>query len=105
MAHVVCEPCHDCKYTDCIVVCPCECFYEDGSMLYVDPNDCIDCRACIPECPVEAIFQDIEVPAPWTQFIALNAERAAALIASGQGPIVERKEPKAGAGCGQHPLS
>ena len=99
MAHVVCEPCRDCKYTDCVVVCPCECFYEDGSMLYIDPEHCIDCQACTPECPVEAIFQDCDVPAAWEHFIAVNAERSAAIIASGQGPFVERKEPKQGSGC------
>lgn len=99
MAHVVCEPCHDCKYTDCVVVCPCDCFYEDGSMLYVDAEECIDCCACVPECPVEAIFIEGEVPARWTQFIALNAERAKAIKESGQGPIVQKQEPKMGLGC------
>jgi ferredoxin len=99
MAHVVCEPCFDCKYTDCVVVCPMECFYEDESMLYVDPIECIDCQACIPECPVEAIFQDVDVPAKWNPYIAINAERSAALIQANQGHITERKEPKAGANC------
>ena len=99
MAHVVCEPCHDCKYTDCVVVCPMECFYEDGSMLYIDPVECIDCEACIPECPVEAIYKDTDVPARWHDFIALNAERSAALITAGEGHIVEKKEPKEGPGC------
>jgi ferredoxin len=99
MAFVVCEPCHDCKYTDCVVVCPMECFYEDGSMLYIDPVECIDCEACVPECPVEAIFRDTNVPAAWSRFIALNAERAAALIAVGSGHITERQEPKVGPGC------
>src|SRR5262249_31316755 len=99
MAHVMCEPCHDCKYTDCVAVCPCECFYEDGSMLYIDPIHCIDCEACVPECPVEAIYRDEQVPAKWTQYIALNAERSVALIASAEGHIVEKKEPKEGPGC------
>src|SRR5207302_2149199 len=56
MAYVVCEPCHDCKYTDCVVVCPCNCFYQDDTMLYIDPVECIDCEACVPECPADAIF-------------------------------------------------
>ena len=99
MAHVVCEPCHDCKYTDCVAVCPCECFYEDGAMLYIDPIECIDCEACIPECPVEAIFIDRNVPAPWEHFTAMNAERSAALIAVGAGNILEKKDAKEGAGC------
>jgi len=99
MTHVVCEPCHDCKYTDCVVVCPMDCFYEDGSMLYIDPTECIDCQACTPECPVEAIFQDINVPTKWSHYLAINAERSAALIAAGKGHITERKEPKEGPGC------
>src|SRR5262245_24067730 len=53
MAFVVCEPCRDCKYTDCVVVCPCDCFYQDDTMLYIHAVDCIDCEACVPECPVE----------------------------------------------------
>jgi len=68
-------------------------------MLYIDPENCIDCQACTPECPVEAIFQDTDVPAKWQQFIALNAERFAALIASGEGHIIEKKEAKEGTGC------
>jgi len=99
MAYVVCEPCHDCKYTDCVVVCPCECFYEDGSMLYIDPQDCIDCDSCVPECPVAAIFPGVEVPTQWAHYLELNAERSAALKAAGQDPITERQEPKAGSGC------
>jgi ferredoxin len=99
MAHVVCEPCHDCKYTDCVVVCPVDCFYEDGSMLYIDPMECICCEACVSECPVEAIFAETDVPARWQNYIALNAERSAALIASGEGHIVEKQEPMEGAGC------
>ena len=98
MAFVVCEPCRDCKYTDCVAVCPMECFYQDENMLYIDPIDCIDCEACVPECPVEAIFHDTTVPPAWTQFIQLNAERAAVLKANG-GHITERQEPKLGPGC------
>ena len=80
MAFVVTEPCHGCKYTDCVAVCPMECFHEGEHMLYIDPIECIDCQACTPECPVEAIFQDVDVPAKWNHFIAINAERSAALI-------------------------
>jgi len=98
MAFVVCEPCRDCKYTDCVVVCPCDCFYQDDVMLYIDPVDCIDCDACVPECPVEAIFHDTNVPAPWQTFVQLNAERATALKAAGAG-ISERQPPKEGPGC------
>src|SRR5690349_2264368 len=93
---VVCEPCHDCKYTDCVAVCPTECFYQDDRMLYVDPVDCIDCEACLPECPVEAIFPQASVPAHWQHFIRLNAERAAALKAGGEGHITEKGGPQEG---------
>ena len=93
MANVVCEPCFDCKYTDCVVVCPVECFHQDDRMLYIDPEECICCDACTPECPVEAIFPDTDVPAKWQSFIALNAERSAALIAAGEGHITEKQEP------------
>lgn len=79
MAHVVTEPCVGCKYTDCVVVCPMECFYGDERQLYVDPGDCIDCGACVPECPAEAIFRDVDVPAKWSGYVRLNAERSAEL--------------------------
>ena len=76
MAHVVTSPCFGCKYTDCVVVCPCESFYEGEQMLYIHSEECIDCGACVPECPVEAIFIDDQVPADQQAFIALNAELA-----------------------------
>ena len=76
MAHVVAQPCFGCKYTDCVVVCPVECFYEGEQMVYIHPDDCIDCEACVPECPVEAIFLEDNVPEEWQGFIELNAELA-----------------------------
>lgn len=72
MALVVTEPCKGCKHTDCVVVCPCDCFHEDGEMLYIDPDHCIDCEACIPECPVAAIYHESQVPAKWHSYIELN---------------------------------
>jgi ferredoxin len=98
MAYVVCEPCHDCKYTDCVVVCPCDCFYQDEMQLYIDPEACIACECCVPECPVEAIFHETNVPGPWARFIQLNAERVSALKIIG-GNLTERQEPKEGPGC------
>lgn len=97
MAYVVCEPCCDCKYTDCVTVCPCDCFYHDDMQLYIDPNDCVDCDCCRSECPVEAIFPDTDVPSQWTHFIQLNAERVTALGAGAA--ITERIAPKMGPGC------
>lgn len=95
MTHVVCEPCFACKYTDCVVVCPVECFYEGDKMLYIHPDECIDCEACVPECPVEAIFHEDNVPEEWKDFTALNAEMSPQLPV-----ITEKKEPLAGAGEG-----
>ena len=97
-AFVVCEPCHDCKYTDCVTVCPMDCFYQDDMQLYIDPDNCVDCEVCVPECPVEAIFHDSNVPEPWARFVQLNAERSAQLKAGG-GPITEKQEAKLGAAC------
>ncbi len=98
MPYVVCEPCHDCKYTDCVAVCPMECFYQDECMLYIDPSECIDCEACVSECPVGAIFRDDSVPAPWRHYVELNAERSAHLKEAG-GHITEPQAPKEGPGC------
>jgi ferredoxin len=100
MTHTVCEPCHDCKYTDCVAVCPVECFYQDDVLLYIDPVDCIDCEACVPECPVEAIFAEANVPAQWQSYTPLNATKAAELkAAGGDAHITEKQDPKEGPGC------
>jgi ferredoxin len=98
MAFVVCEPCRDCKYTDCVVVCPTECFYQDEIQLYIDPLECIDCDSCVPVCPVEAIYQDSGVPTQWSPYVQLNADRVAQLKDSG-GHITEQQEPLLGPRC------
>lgn len=100
MPHVVTANCNDCKYTDCCVVCPVECFYQDENMLYIDPQDCIDCEACVPECPVEAIFSEGNIPPAWTSFVQLNADRTAELkAAGGDAHITEKQDPKEGPNC------
>ncbi|HVR73002.1 MAG TPA: 4Fe-4S binding protein [Planctomycetota bacterium] len=76
MAYVVCEPCVSCKYTDCVEVCPVDCFREGEKTLYIDPEECIDCALCVPECPVEAIFADVDVPERWKGYIEINAAEA-----------------------------
>ncbi len=76
MTFVVTESCIKCKYTDCVEVCPVDCFYEDELMLVIHPDECIDCALCVPECPVDAIFPDDEVPDGQGIFTAYNAEQA-----------------------------
>ncbi|QDT90886.1 ferredoxin family protein [Gimesia algae] len=88
MAYVVTAACSGCKYTDCVVVCPCECFREGDQMLYIDPEECIDCDACRTECPVDAIYYEDDVPDQLREYIQLNAEMAAKTP-----PITERKAP------------
>jgi ferredoxin len=73
MAFVVCEPCVKCKYTDCVTVCPCDCFHEGENFLVIDPDHCIDCEACVPECPIGSIYSDQGVPEKWTEYVELNA--------------------------------
>ena len=76
MPFVVTENCIKCKYTDCVDVCPVDCFREGPNMLTIDPDECIDCAVCIPECPVNAIVPEEDVPGDQQHFIALNAELA-----------------------------
>jgi ferredoxin len=76
MTHIVLESCIRCKYTDCVDVCPVDCFREGPNMLVIDPDECIDCAVCIPECPAEAILAEEDVPADQKALIALNAEKS-----------------------------
>ena len=78
MPYVVTEPCVQCKYTNCASVCPVDAFREGPNFLVIDPNECIDCDACVSECPVEAIYPDDEVPAKWEDYIDLNERLAEA---------------------------
>ena len=91
MTYVVTETCINCKYTDCVDVCPVDCFREGPNFLVIDPDECIDCTLCVAECPVEAIFAEDDVPADQQQFTALNAE-----LAKVWKPIIERKPAPAG---------
>jgi ferredoxin len=74
MTYIVTEACVDCKYTDCAAVCPVEAFHELPDRLYINPETCIDCDACVPECPVEAIFSDAALPVEYQDWLELNAE-------------------------------
>lgn len=88
MTYVVTENCIKCKYTDCVAVCPVDCFVEGPNFLAINPDECIDCAVCVPECPANAIYSDTEVPADQREFIALNAE-----LARGWPSIVRKKDP------------
>lgn len=88
MTFVVTEACINCKHTDCVEVCPVDAFREGANFLVIDPDACIDCAVCVPECPVEAIYADSEVPAEMERYTALNAE-----LARDWPPIVSHKDP------------
>jgi ferredoxin len=76
MTFVVTENCIKCKYTDCVEVCPVDCFHEGPNFLVIDPDECIDCTLCEPECPAEAIYSEEELPAGQEQFKQINADLA-----------------------------
>lgn len=87
MTHVVTEPCIRCKYTDCVTVCPVDCFYEGPNFLVIDPAECIDCALCVAECPVDAIFRDLDLPEGMDTYVGLNAEL------SQRWPVIIQKKP------------
>ena len=72
MTYVVTQSCIKCKYTDCVDVCPVDCFVEGPNFLAIDPEECIDCTLCVAECPVEAIYADDDVPEDQQEFIEIN---------------------------------
>jgi ferredoxin len=86
MTYVVTENCIKCKYTDCVDVCPVDCFKEGPNFLVIDPTECIDCAVCVPECPAGAIFADTDLPADQQQFLGINAEL------SKTWPVITRKK-------------
>lgn len=88
MSYVVTENCVRCKYTDCVDACPVECFHEGPNFLVIDPEECIGCGVCVPECPIGAIYAIEDLPSEQHEFVALNRELAA------QWPLItERHEP------------
>ena len=88
MTYVVTESCIKCKYTDCVEVCPVDCFYEGPEFLVIHPDECIDCGLCVPECPIEAIYPDDELPNDQIEFVEINAK-----LADVYENITESKEP------------
>ncbi|OGI50988.1 MAG: ferredoxin [Candidatus Muproteobacteria bacterium RIFCSPHIGHO2_12_FULL_60_33] len=87
MTYVVTESCIRCKYTDCVEVCPVDCFHEGPNFLVIDPDECIDCTLCVPECPVNAIFAEDDLPEEQKKFTAINAELAK------KWPVLTEKKP------------
>ena len=87
MTHLVNDKCINCKHTTCVEVCPVDCFYEGENMLVINPEECIDCGVCIPECPEEAIYQTDDVNDPWykhNEYFSIN----------GNWPnIIDKKDP------------
>ena len=94
MAYVVAEPCVKCKYTDCVSVCPVDCFKEGVNFLVIDPDECIDCGACEPECPTEAIFLEEDLPDKWAEWTEINARLAKSwpVISEQKDPLPEADE-------------
>ena len=89
MTYTVNDKCIMCKHTDCVEVCPVDCFYEGENMLVIHPDECIDCAACIPECPAEAIYADTDLPEEEMSWLDKNEEEAPGLpIAEGDSPVL-----------------
>lgn len=79
MTFVVTDNCRGCRFTDCVSVCPVDCFYADAEQVYINPDECIDCGACEPECPVEAIYDESNLPKEKSDWLRINAEKATQL--------------------------
>jgi ferredoxin len=86
MTFVVTETCIRCRYTDCVDVCPVDCFHAGPNFLVIDPDGCIDCGVCVPECPAEAIFAEADVPEGQKSFISLNA------VLAKEWPVLDTRE-------------
>lgn len=94
MTHVVTEACIKCRYTDCVDVCPVDCFHAGPNFLVIDPDECIDCAVCVAECPAEAIYAEEDLPDDQRQFIEINAELAPQweVISRRQDPLPDADE-------------
>lgn len=79
MPHIVTDNCSRCRFTDCVTHCPVACFHGDAERLYIDPDVCIDCSACIDACPVHAIYDVLDLPEPLSVWVSINAQRSAEL--------------------------
>ena len=97
MTYIIAEPCIDVKDKSCIEECPVDCIYEGTRMLYIQPDECVDCGACEPVCPVEAIYYEDDVPTQWTDYTKANTEFFVELGSPGGAS-------KVGATEGDHPI-
>src|SRR5438445_11079965 len=86
MTYVVTQHCVDCKYTDCVTVCPVDAFHESARMVYINPDTCVNCDACVPACPVEAIFSEENLPSKFQHYLQVNIEGVQA------NPILNQKK-------------
>src|SRR5438105_1101437 len=93
MAHIVTSKCLGCKFTDCVEVCPVACFYELDNQLVIHPDECIDCTACVSECPVEAIYAEGDLPGEYQSNIESNASEAKRIKEAGGTAILKKKDP------------
>ena len=89
MTFVVTESCIQCKYTDCVAVCPVDCFHEGPNFLVINPEGCVDCGICVPECPANAILADVDLPPEQQHFLGINAE----LSSSALWPVIHAQKP------------
>jgi len=87
MPHIVTDRCQRCRFTECVTVCPVACFHGDETMLYIDNVECVDCSACVPACPVHAIYEQSSLPEEQLSWIEINAERSRSL------PVISAKQP------------
>lgn len=86
MTYIVTQHCVDCKYTDCVAVCPVDAFHESERMVFINPDTCVNCDACVPACPIEAIFSEENLPAKFQSWLDINKEGAAKY------PVINQKK-------------
>ena len=94
MAYVVAEPCVGCTFTDCVEVCPVDCFYVGPNFIAIHPDECINCNACVPVCPVDAIYAEDELPEKWAHYAEWNAYLAPRWQALGHNLVETRRSPR-----------
>jgi len=96
MPHIVTDKCLGCRFTECVETCPVSCFHEGEDQLFIDPDACIDCSACVPACPIHAIYEDCDLPDEFEHMVEINEEKAGDLpvIRSKQEPLPGAEERK-----------